>query len=70
MLHDKAFDNGLISLSDDYTVLVSKELRHKADEFTQSALIRLQGKSVEIPKKFLPEHTFLLHHRNTIYLGD
>lgn len=69
-LHDKAFDIGLISLSDDYTVLVSKKLRHKADEFTQSALISLQGKSVAIPKKFLPEHAFLLHHRNTIYLGD
>ena len=69
-LHDKAFDSGLISLNDDYTVLVSKELRHKTDVFTQAALISLKGKSVAIPKKFLPERAFLAHHRNTIYLGD
>lgn len=66
-LHDKAFDCGLISLNDDYQVLISDKLRYKADEFTQSALLSLEGKAVSLPDKFLPDRVFLEKHRKNAF---
>jgi hypothetical protein len=62
-LHDKAFDSGLISLSNDYQILISDKLKHKADEFTQINLLSLQGKLISLPEKFLPDLAFLEKHR-------
>jgi HNH endonuclease len=64
-LHDKAFDSGLISLNNEYQILISDKLKHKADEFTQINLISLQGKVITLPEKFLPDHAFLEKHRVT-----
>jgi hypothetical protein len=64
-LHDKAFDSGLISLNNDYQVIISDKLKHKADEFTQINLISLQGKAITLPEKFLPDRSFLEKHRLT-----
>lgn len=69
-LHDKAFDSGLISLNDDYQVIISDKLRLKADEFTQSALLSLDGKIVRLPDKFLPDRTFLEKHRETAFKAN
>lgn len=62
-LHDRAFDSGLISLNNDYQVIISDKLKHKADEFTQMNLLSLQGKEITLPEKFLPDRIFLEKHR-------
>ena len=62
-LHDKAFDSGLISLNNEYQILISDKLKHKADEFTQVNLLTLQGKVITLPEKFLPDYAFLEKHR-------
>jgi hypothetical protein len=64
-LHDRAFDSGLISLNNDYQIIISDKLRHKADEFTQINLLSLQGKPITLPEKFLPDRIFLEKHRVT-----
>jgi predicted restriction endonuclease len=64
-LHDRAFDSGLISLNNDYQVIISDKLKHKADEFTQVNLLSLQGKVIALPEKFLPDRAFLEKHRVT-----
>lgn len=64
-LHDRAFDSGLISLNNDYQVIISDKLKHKADEFTQRNLLSLQGKVITLPEKFLPDRAFLEKHRVT-----
>ena len=64
-LHDRAFDSGLISLNNDYQVIISDKLKHKADEFTQVNLLSLQGKAITLPEKFLPDRAFLEKHRAT-----
>ena len=64
-LHDRAFDSGLISLNNDYQIIISDKLKHKADEFTQINLISLQGKAITLPEKFLPDRSFLEKHRVT-----
>ena len=40
-LHDRAFDSGLISLNNDYQVIISDKLKHKADAFTEMNLLSL-----------------------------
>lgn len=69
-LHDKAFDCGLISLNDDYQVMISDKLRFKADEFTKSALLSLEGKVVSLPDKFFPDRVFLEKHRTTSFKAN
>lgn len=69
-LHDKAFDCGLISLDDDFQILISDQMRHKPDEFTLKNLLSLKGKRATLPEKFLPDRSFLLHHRTFIFKGN
>ena len=64
-LHDRAFDSGLISLDNDYQIIISDKLKHKADEFTKLNLLSLQGKVITLPEKFLPDRVFLEKHRAT-----
>ena len=67
--HDKAFDRGLLTLNDDFTVTLSDALTHKADVFTRSVFLPLQGKRISVPERFVPDARFLAHHRQNIFIG-
>lgn len=67
MLHDKAFDVGLISVADDFTVQVSPKLKRLDDEFLASAILKYDGQRVQTPDKFLPHREFLMFHRETVF---
>lgn len=62
-IHDKAFDNGLFSLSDDYRVILSKQLRETKDKFLRDVFVPLEGSRISLPDKFAPERTFIFRHR-------
>lgn len=64
MLHDRAFDVGIITISENMTVRVSRKHANKADRFFQSALLAYDGKSIALPEKFRPDVEFLAYHRN------
>lgn len=66
-IHDKAFDRGLIALSDDFRVIVSKELRSSPDEFIQENLVKLDGQVIELPERFRPTQEFMAIHRATVF---
>jgi len=69
-LHDKAFDCGLIGVRPDFSIAISGELRKLSNNpHAFSTLIALEGKSIFLPQKFLPEVAFLDHHYSTIFLG-
>jgi putative restriction endonuclease len=62
-LHDKAFEKGLITITPDYIIKVSSELKKKgAAEKVEELFIQYDGKSMVEPKKFWPDEKFLLHH--------
>lgn len=67
-LHDRAFDGGLITLSDDLTVICSEGLLKTPDEFLQRTLLALADKPIEMPERFIPSNEFLKYHRNQIFL--
>lgn len=68
MLHDKAFDVGIITIAEDMTVRVSQQYAASDDHFFKSALLAYDGKPIALPEKFRPHADFLARHRNS-FLG-
>ncbi|WP_221793397.1 HNH endonuclease [Oceanobacter mangrovi] len=69
VLHDKAFDRGLICLDDDLTVQISSQLQHSDNDFLKTALLAYEGKTIQKPGKFWPDSEFLAYHREHIFVG-
>ena len=67
-IHDRAFDKGLISLTDDGRVVLSNELRRRDDEFVKTIFLPLEHHQIEMPERFRPDVEFLKHHRTSIFL--
>ena len=68
-IHDKAFDKGLLSLTDDYKVLLSDEIKKQDSDFYKHAFLAIENKSIRIPEKFIPSISFISYHRENIFLG-
>ena len=69
-LHDKAFDAGLMSVSDDFTVLVCESvLSTVGDPFLATTLSSCHGRRIKLPTKFLPAQDFLAYHRRCVFHG-
>lgn len=69
-LHDKAFDRGLITVTPDFVIRVSKALRDtESSPMAQNYLLDLDGKPIMQPHKFAPHQDFLSYHSSTIFLG-
>lgn len=67
VLHDKAFDLGMITINEDMTVRVSNKEFRVSDEFVVTTLKSYDGKPVELPDKFRPDEDFLDYHRQNIF---
>ena len=70
ILHDKAFDLGMITINDDMTVRVSRKDFRVRNKFFVTALRNYDGKSIELPDKFQPYEGFLAYHRERIFTGN
>ena len=69
-LHDKAFDAGLLTVSEDHRIVMSAALQSLADEaFAITSLLAYAGKKIRMPQKFTPDEAFLEHHRTVVFLG-
>lgn len=67
-IHDRAFDKGLISLTEDWRVLLSNELRQREDAFVKAVFLPLENQPIEMPEKFKPNDQFMSHHRASVFL--
>ncbi len=68
-LHDAAFDAGLITLDEKFTVMLSKQLRRF---FPQPALeqnfVPFEGQTIRLPEKLAePDLGFLRYHREELF---
>lgn len=66
MLHDKAFDLGIITIDEDMTVRVSNK-NTATDMYFNQTIKAYNGKSISLPDKFQPDINFLSYHRENIY---
>lgn len=67
MLHDKAFDTGIITIAEDMTISISREYVANADHFFKSAILTYNGKLIALPEKFQPHREFLDYHRQYVF---
>lgn len=68
-LHDRAFDRGLIALSNDYVLLVSSQVRDSADDGVRRLLLDYAGRKIRLPSRFAPRADFLAWHRDNVFAG-
>lgn len=62
-LHDRAFDKGLITLDDDFRIVLSEEILKTDNGHLKTVFIPLKGEQIELPERFLPAPEFLQWHR-------
>ena len=68
-LYDKAFDQGLITISpDDYSVVLSSVLReNKTKEYFDKHFGIIIGRKLMMPTEYLPNRDFLAYHRDKVF---
>jgi len=69
VLHDRAFDQGFITLTNDLRVLVSRPLRENGNDFTRGIFGPLHGRPIDLPERFGPDQAFLNWHRQERFVG-
>jgi putative restriction endonuclease len=69
-LYDRAYDKGLIGITEKYQIILSSELKTKEKkEFYPSTFGKLNGITLQLPQKYLPKKEFLQFHLDTIFKG-
>jgi putative restriction endonuclease len=67
-IHDKAFDQGLISLDDQFKVILSPQIHNIKNKAINNYFIVFNNREINNPKKFFPSSDFLSYHRNNIFI--
>jgi putative restriction endonuclease len=67
-IHDRAFDRGLITITPDLTIKVSKAVKiKKASYAVQEFLLKYDGLEINKPTRFLPHIEFLKFHNKNVF---
>lgn len=67
-LHDKAFDIGLMTISTDYTIYISKRITDiYCGETVERFFKNYHGERIIMPDKFLPKKEFLEYHNDSVF---
>ena len=68
VLHDRAFDRGLVSVDAESRLLVSKRVK-KANPVPlhRVGLLDLEGQRINLPGRFLPDAKCLEYHRKSVF---
>jgi len=69
-IHDRAFDKGLITLTDNFKIVVSEELKRKNESFIMEVLLPLDGRAIELPERFTPQAEFIAWHRKELFVDN
>ena len=69
VLHDRAFDRGLITLADDFAVIVSNQVRRTGSDAVREMLLGYDGRKIRLPSRFAPRADFLTWHRENVFVG-
>lgn len=64
-LHDKAFDQGLITLDKDYRIVVSDTVSRTAS--AEAWLYRFAGEQIALPQVMPPDPRFIEYHNDMIF---
>jgi len=69
-LYDRAYDKGLIGITEKYQILLSTELKAKEKkDFYPFTFGNITGLTLQLPQKYLPRKEFLQFHMDTVFRG-
>ena len=66
--HDRAFDKGLITITPDYCIRISKKVLKSKSEFIKPSILEFEGKEINLLSKFLPKKEYLEWHNKNVFL--
>ena len=69
-IHDRAFDKGLITLSDDLRIIVLEQLKRRDEAFVQAVFLPLEGSFIALPERFVPDPVFIARHRSEEFIDN
>jgi putative restriction endonuclease len=64
---DRLFDRGLMTISEDFKVIVSSALRNLGDKRINDIVCRYHGSPMLQPRRFMPLEAHLQWHRSNVY---
>jgi putative restriction endonuclease len=68
-LHDKAFDKGYITITNDFKVKLSKAFNDfESNAILQEYFMKYEKLKIQIPDKFVPSIEFLEYHQSNIFI--
>ncbi len=68
LLHDGAFDRGLISISEDLAILVSKKATLSKSVFVHRSIVQFGSRRINSPRRFQPRSEFLCWHKDNVFV--
>ncbi|WP_346859091.1 HNH endonuclease [uncultured Draconibacterium sp.] len=67
-LHDKAYDKGLITVTPDYKIKISAELKASLNKETDKFFLPYENNLILLPNRFAPDKEFLEYHSRNIFI--
>ena len=68
VLHDRAFDRGLITVTPEYNIKTSRFLyKYRLEKPVKDYLLKYNGKRIKLPSRFSPDLSFLEYHNKKIF---
>ncbi len=67
VLHDKAFDKGLITITPDYKIMISPQLKNNRNKFSELFFLKYEESKIILPQRFFPDIEFLKYHNKHIF---
>ena len=69
VIHDRAFDRGLMAVGESFEILLSERLRIRSSEcrINSVAFLEVAGKVIALPSRFAPDPSALSYHREHIF---
>ncbi|MCK5320355.1 HNH endonuclease [Candidatus Parcubacteria bacterium] len=66
-LHDKAFDKGLMTITENFKIKISSKILSKPSVPVEKWIASFDGKNMIKPERFVPTIKFLKYHNNNIF---
>jgi putative restriction endonuclease len=67
VLHDRAFDRGLITIRPDYTIDISSRINNLTDKSVKDYFLCFKNQKIILPERFVPKKSFLEFHNKNIF---
>jgi putative restriction endonuclease len=68
-IHDRAFDRGLLTITEDFRVKLSPRLNKLKGKPARAILLDFEGCQIKLPKHFQPRLEFLKYHNEHVFKG-